>query len=246
MSAPKTWDPCLNWDNTGDYCKKVVAYEDYAAQSAELAEVVDSRKQLAQEIITLNEQRLENNQLVAELELELQYALRERNEWKGIHLRDKPDLESYHAMCVRIWAALGEVDPEKVHEIPCDVQLVKQRDKANKKWDELLARLDHATAELAEVREDRNYWERQASHERAQRQLEVGAQEYRGNTVSYMYDKAKCYGDMVHGCSPALAAAGFPVDENNPHGRIEAIANAVKKMAAALDSARRSTKGEGK
>lgn len=92
--------------------------------------------------------------------------------------------------------------------------------------------------ELREARESAAYWEKAHEQERAERQKAIGMQEYRGNTVSYMYDKAKCYGDMVHGCSPALAAAGFPVDENDPDGRVSAIAKAVKAMSDALLAAR--------
>jgi hypothetical protein len=35
---------------------------------------------------------------------------------------------------------------------------------------------------------------------------ELGAQTYRGNSVAYWHDKAKAYGDMVHGINPALGA----------------------------------------
>jgi hypothetical protein len=46
--------------------------------------------------------------------------------------------------------------------------------------------------------------------------------------------KAQCYGDMVHGVSPALAAAGFPVEEYAKDGNVGAIARAVAKMRDAL------------
>ncbi len=98
--------------------------------------------------------------------------------------------------------------------------------------------LDEATALLVSQRDNAKaevaYWEGEAERERNQRQKEVGMQEYRGNTVSYMYDKAKCYGDMVHGCSPAIAAAGFPVDENAPDGQVGAIARSVQEMSSKL------------
>lgn len=54
---------------------------------------------------------------------------------------------------------------------------------------------------IAKLREEKRaavesaaYWEREHDRERKQRQLEVGAQEYRGNTVSYIYDKERNYG----------------------------------------------------
>lgn len=91
--------------------------------------------------------------------------------------------------------------------------------------------------ELRLAGESSEYWRKSAEHERDQRQKFVGQQEYQGNTVSYIYDKAKCYGDMVHGCVPALAAAGFPVDENSD-SRKEAIAKAVRQLAEALTAER--------
>ena len=101
---------------------------------------------------------------------------------------------------------------------------------------DLTTELNAARAELAAEKETARYWEKSAEHERDQRQKHVGEQEYRGNTVSYIYDKAKVYGDMVHGCVPALASAGFPVDENDPQGRASAIANAVNKLKTERDA----------
>lgn len=90
--------------------------------------------------------------------------------------------------------------------------------------------------ELNQALESAAFWEAECERERAQRQREVGAQEYRGNTVSYMYDKAKCYGDMVHGCSPALADAGFPPEEYAKDGQVGAIARAVADMAEEMSN----------
>ncbi len=47
--------------------------------------------------------------------------------------------------------------------------------------------------------------------------------------------KAKCYGDMVHGCSPAFEAAGFPVDRRGDDGAVGGIARAAKAMAAEIE-----------
>lgn len=59
---------------------------------------------------------------------------------------------------------------------------------------ELLAERDVLKAELKEAIEDRDDAQTQFENERNQRQKEVGAQEYRGNTVSYIYDKCANYG----------------------------------------------------
>lgn len=48
--------------------------------------------------------------------------------------------------------------------------------------------------ELRAAKESAAYWEKDSEHERAQRQKEIGMQEYRGNTVSYIYDKERNYG----------------------------------------------------
>jgi hypothetical protein len=50
--------------------------------------------------------------------------------------------------------------------------------------------------------------------------------------------KATCYGNMVHGCSPALADAGFPVDDEQADGAVGGIARAVKAMAKQLAAER--------
>lgn len=96
-------------------------------------------------------------------------------------------------------------------------------------------------AELKAAKENARYWEDACERERDQRQLETGAQEYRGNTVSHMYAKAKCYGDMVHGCSLAFDAAGFPVDRFAKDGAVGAIARAAQAMAAEIARLRAAT-----
>jgi len=48
--------------------------------------------------------------------------------------------------------------------------------------------------------------------------------------------KAGCYGDMVHGISPVLAAAGFPVEECAKDGNVGAIPRAVTQMRDALQA----------
>ena len=50
--------------------------------------------------------------------------------------------------------------------------------------------------------------------------------------------KARCYGDIVHGCSPALAAAGFLVDATQNDGAVGGIARSVNALASALASER--------
>ncbi len=50
--------------------------------------------------------------------------------------------------------------------------------------------------------------------------------------------KAKCYGDMVHGVSPALAEAGFPVEEFTKDGNVGAVRRSVERLKTAYDSVR--------
>ena len=51
---------------------------------------------------------------------------------------------------------------------------------------------------------------------------------FRGNSVQHWYDKARAYGAIVHGCGPALAVAGFPVEPTGD--RTTAIADAVEAL----------------
>ena len=50
--------------------------------------------------------------------------------------------------------------------------------------------------------------------------------------VEHWRVKAECYGGMVHGITPALAEAGFPVEEFAKDGNLGAIPRAVSRMAA--------------
>ena len=52
--------------------------------------------------------------------------------------------------------------------------------------------------------------------------------------VDHYRVKAKCYGNIVHGCSPALASAGFPVDASNQDGAVGGIKRAVEAMSAEI------------
>lgn len=57
--------------------------------------------------------------------------------------------------------------------------------------------------------------------------------------VQHWKVKATCYGNIVHGCSPALEAAGFPVDASNADGRVGGIRRSVESMAKELAEARK-------
>jgi DNA-directed RNA polymerase subunit RPC12/RpoP/FtsZ-binding cell division protein ZapB len=50
--------------------------------------------------------------------------------------------------------------------------------------------------------------------------------------VDHWRVKAKCYGDIVHGCAPALAAAGYPVDDMQPDGAVGGIKRSVEQLTA--------------
>lgn len=52
--------------------------------------------------------------------------------------------------------------------------------------------------------------------------------------VNHWRVKATCYGNIVHGCSPELEKAGFPVDSFAPDGAVGGIARAVKALTAEL------------
>lgn len=47
--------------------------------------------------------------------------------------------------------------------------------------------------------------------------------------------KAKCYGAIVHNCSPVLAEAGFPVDASQADGAVGGIARSVGLLKADRD-----------
>ncbi len=57
--------------------------------------------------------------------------------------------------------------------------------------------------------------------------------------VEHWKRKATCYGNIVHACSPALAAAGYPVDATGEDGAVGGIAKAVETLTAELDAARK-------
>jgi hypothetical protein len=50
--------------------------------------------------------------------------------------------------------------------------------------------------------------------------------------------KAEAYGGMVHGCGPALEAAGHPIDPFQPDGRVGGIARSVAALVKERDEAR--------
>ncbi len=69
-----------------------------------------------------------------------------------------------------------------------------------------------------------------AAEEVAERQRERAKEAE--SEIDHWRVKAKCYGDMVHGCSPALAAAGFPVDASGPGGGVEGVKRSVDALKA--------------
>lgn len=58
----------------------------------------------------------------------------------------------------------------------------------------LLSTVSGLRKQLADVTAERDDWQNQYEHERSERQKEIGMQEYRGNTISYIYDKCRNYG----------------------------------------------------
>jgi len=99
--------------------------------------------------------------------------------------------------------------------------------------------------EVAKLTESRDYWERESEREREQRQKEIGMQEYRGNTISYIYDKERNYGahfDRMRGEIAALISAG-----NGLHAIVEKKVSGCMEMAiwqAAVSGAHAGAKGE--
>jgi len=57
--------------------------------------------------------------------------------------------------------------------------------------------------------------------------------------VDHWRVKAKCYGNIVHGCSPALEAAGHPVDKSPPGGAVEGIRKSVEALVREREAAER-------
>ena len=53
--------------------------------------------------------------------------------------------------------------------------------------------------------------------------------------VNHWKTKAEYYGNMVHGCGPALEAAGFPVDSYQSGGWRRGVKRAVEALAADRD-----------
>lgn len=53
--------------------------------------------------------------------------------------------------------------------------------------------------------------------------------------VNHWRVKAECYGNMVHGCSPALADAGYPVDASMQEGAVGGIRKSVEAMTLELN-----------
>jgi hypothetical protein len=59
----------------------------------------------------------------------------------------------------------------------------------------------------------------------------VGTLNYRGNTVSYMYDRARCYNDTLSEVWSVLTRHGFPVDGNSSVvDAVDAALTALKVM----------------
>jgi hypothetical protein len=92
---------------------------------------------------------------------------------------------------------------------------------------ELLAEQDALKAELKEAIEDRDDAQTQFENERNQRQKEVGAQEYRGNTVSYIYDKCANYGRQF----------------DNMRARLQSERELADRLGEALNTAHRQWRG---
>lgn len=66
----------------------------------------------------------------------------------------------------------------------------------------LEARVKELEEQLAEAKDAADYWEGRD----AERQKSIGMQEYRGNTISYIYDKEKNYGMQFDDLRAQLAA----------------------------------------
>lgn len=56
--------------------------------------------------------------------------------------------------------------------------------------------------------------------------------------VEHWRTKATCYGNIVHGCTPALEKAGFPVETFAKDGAVGSIKRALEAMGADLEAAK--------
>lgn len=81
------------------------------------------------------------------------------------------------------------------------------------------------------LQESRAFWEREHTREREQRQKEIGAQEFRGNTVSYIYDKEKSYGAHFDRMRGEIAALTADLEEARA-----TVASQAKRLEATTDA----------
>lgn len=128
-------------------------------------------------------------------------------------------------------------------------------DECNVPMEAELERLLAAEARAEKAEEDAAYWRtssddyrrllaveesRHLSAKNALAAAEKRAEEAeaKASETDHWRVKARCYGDIVHGCSPALAAAGFPVDSSQHDGAVGGIARSVSALAETLASER--------
>lgn len=67
--------------------------------------------------------------------------------------------------------------------------------------------------QLKAAMETAAYWEGAQTRERSERQKEIGMQEYRGNTISYIYDKERAYGKKFDELRTQLDTANAQLTE---------------------------------
>ena len=57
--------------------------------------------------------------------------------------------------------------------------------------------------------------------------------------VGHWQAKAKCYGDMVHGCAPVLERAGYPVCSDMPSGAVGGVAASCSSLLLEVERSRK-------
>jgi hypothetical protein len=129
-----------------------------------------------------------------------------------LNLRDRALASEWLAKATdEIIAMIGEEKEEELASMNADIESNrKARLDAEVRATKAASECNSLKQQLAEARESQNHWR----------------------------IKADCYGSIVHGCTPALEAAGCTVDCSGGDGAVGGIARAVKQLAAKLAEAK--------
>lgn len=159
--TPRIYEACLNWDNTGDYRKRLVSVEYYEQLKRELNEAkplyaaaLDTLKDMSAQVVQLTGARDRMDAEIAMLTADLFRATSERDQ-------ARQDLEERCAENDRERAAHSQAYQAAVEERDEARQWLAERpstelyDRAVARNEELCSKLTAVESELAELRKDR-------------------------------------------------------------------------------------------